>query len=101
MKYAITKDKKIHQVVNEKEFYENNPEAQDITHLSNAHEQFETQEENKTILDLSERANDSLLIGAQILYDNGSFENTEELMHFFEKPHKWRLELEELGVETK
>jgi len=45
MKYAITPDKKIHQVVDEKEFYKNHPNAQDITALPNAYEAFEKQQE--------------------------------------------------------
>jgi len=63
--------------------------------------QEERYENKKTILDLSTRANDSLLIGAQALYDCGCFNNETDVIHFFEKPHRYKVELEELGYEIK
>ena len=59
MKYAITPDKRIHQVTDEKEFYENNPKAQDITALSNVHGAFEKQQDKET----RELENDVLKFG--------------------------------------
>lgn len=47
MKYAITEDKKIHQVTNEKEFYKHNPKAQDISKLPNVYKKFLEQEKRK------------------------------------------------------
>lgn len=57
-------------------------------------------DEEKTKLNLSYRASDDLIIGAGALLENGSFESYEDMLHFFEKPHKWRLELEELNFEV-
>lgn len=49
MKYAITPDKKIHQVVNEKQFYEENPQAQDVTALPNIYKEFCKQKEAENL----------------------------------------------------
>jgi len=52
---------------------------------------------DEIILDLSIRASDDLLIGAIALNEEGCFENIDEVLYFFEKPHRWKLELEEYG----
>lgn len=57
--------------------------------------------EEKTILNLDERARDDLIIGANALIENASFEDMNDVVYFFEKPHKYKLELKELGFEVK
>ena len=57
-------------------------------------------DEKKTILKLDERARDDLIIAANSLYEAGVFPNGEEVICFFDKPWKWRIELEELGFEV-
>ena len=47
-------------------------------------------------LNLSERAGDDLLIAAELLEENGYFNNKQDVIDFFEKPWKWAKELEEL-----
>lgn len=44
MQFAITPDKIIHHVVDEKIFYENYPDAQDITSLENVYEKYQQQQ---------------------------------------------------------
>jgi len=44
MKYAITPDKRIHQVTDEQEFYKHNPKAQDVTELPNIYQAYCDQE---------------------------------------------------------
>jgi len=51
-------------------------------------------------LNLNERARDDLIIGANALIENCSFNDLSEVVYFFEKPHKYKLELEELGFEV-
>ena len=52
-------------------------------------------------IDLSERANDSLLIASQVLITKEILTTIEDLQYFYEKPHKFREELEILGFEVK
>lgn len=47
MKYAITPDNRIHAVTNEEAFYENFPDAQDITTNKNSYKLFELQQSCK------------------------------------------------------
>ena len=54
-----------------------------------------------TELNLKERARDDLIIGANALIENCSFSDLYEVVYFFEKPHKYKLELEELGFKIK
>ena len=57
-------------------------------------------EEKKIPLDLSERASDDLLIAAFELQENGIFSEPSDMLHFFEKPHHWTVELKDLGYEV-
>jgi hypothetical protein len=73
MKYAITPDLKIHEVIDEKLFYKHNPKAQDITFLEGVYEKFCEQEikekrknsENKQGLLIQEDNSISLPCGSE------------------------------------
>ena len=45
---------------------------------------------------ITERASDELLIGGNKLIEHGFITELDDLMDFFEKPYKWREELEEI-----
>lgn len=45
---------------------------------------------------ITERANDKLLISAQKLINHNFITELNDLMCFFEKPHKWAEELQEI-----
>ena len=49
MKYAMTSDGIIHQVTDEKVFYEHNPKAQDVTLITGVYKAFEKQQAISTV----------------------------------------------------
>ena len=53
------------------------------------------------VLNLDERGRDDLLIGASLLIEHGCIDSLSELMYFFEKPHKFKEELKEIGQDVK
>ena len=53
------------------------------------------------VLDLSYRASDDLLIAAGILIDDGELVDSADVLSFFEKPWKWKHELQVLGEEVR
>jgi len=61
----------------------------------------EAEAEEKTILDLTYRASDDLLIAANALVEADELADRESVISFFEKPHKWETELTELGYGVK
>ncbi len=77
MKYAITPDKKIHQVTDEKEFYENNPDAQDITALPNVYDIFVKQQEAEN--SASTTVVTRFFVEIEETVGDGTLTNTEEI----------------------
>lgn len=49
------------------------------------------------LIDLSLRASDDLLIAAGTLIEASELVDSSDVLSFFEKPWKWRKELESLG----
>ncbi len=75
MQYAITSDKKIHQVTDEKEFYKYNPKAQDITALPNVYNKFIEQEKKEKVKERAEKQFKELIYQLSDLgYDKGDID---------------------------